>query len=174
VPRSPRPPKQTGGDLEPPVTPARVSRRRFTWLGLTAFFGAVAAGSVYFFFPRTIREKKTKFKVGYVSDYGVGVSTAFQNLYRVWVVRDVEKLFVIYAQCTHLGCTPEWKDSERKFKCPCHGSGFDGDGINFEGPAPRPMERCHVEISPDGQIEVDTLIRFREPQWVQDKAFIPA
>jgi len=25
---------------------------------------------------------------------------------------------VIYARCTHLGCTPDWKPSENKFKMP--------------------------------------------------------
>jgi len=51
------------------------------------------------------------------------------------VVRDPDRLFVIYARCTHLGCTPDWKSSENKFKCPCHGSGYDNEGVNFEGPA---------------------------------------
>ncbi|MFQ5777536.1 MAG: ubiquinol-cytochrome c reductase iron-sulfur subunit, partial [Terriglobia bacterium] len=42
-----------------------------------------------------------------------------------------------------------------KFKCPCHGSGYDTDGINFEGPAPRPMDRARVELNAQGQIVVD-------------------
>ena len=89
------------------------------------------------------------------SDFGFGVDTKFQNQYRIWVVRNTEGIFVISAICTHLGCTPDWKPSENKFKCPCHGSGYDPEGINFEGPAPRPMDRAHVELAPDGQIEVD-------------------
>ena len=47
------------------------------------------------------------------------------------------------------------KASEQKFKCPCHGSGYDSEAINFEGPAPRPMDRAHVELDPQGQIVVD-------------------
>ena len=78
VPRAPRPPKQTGGDLQPEITKARITRRRFAWLGLVSFIGTVALGAVYFFFPRTIREKKTTFKVGFPTDYGFGVSTAYQ------------------------------------------------------------------------------------------------
>jgi hypothetical protein len=27
-------------------------------------------------------------------------------------------------------------------KCPCHDSGYDSEGINFEGPAPRPHGSC--------------------------------
>ena len=78
----------------------------------------------------------------------LGVDTKFQQKYRIWVDRTPDRLFVIYARCTHLGCTPDWKPSENKFKCPCHGSGYDSEGINFEGPAPRPMDRARVRSRP--------------------------
>ena len=42
--------------------------------------------------------------------------------------------------------------------------GYDSEGINFEGPAPRPMDRAHVEIDPEGQIVVDTNRLFRWPK----------
>ena len=55
--------------------------------------------------------------------------------------------------------------SERlQFKCPCHGSGYDSEGINFEGPAPRPMDRAHVQIAPDGQILVDVSKLYSWPK----------
>src|SRR5260370_13086815 len=73
-------------------------------------------------------------------------------------------MFVISARCPHLGCRPDWKSSENKFKCPCHGSGYDSEGINFEGPAPRPMDRAHVELAPDGQIIVDVSRLFQWPK----------
>ena len=75
-----------------------------------------------------------------------------------------DRIFVIYARCTHLGCTPDWKASENKFKCPCHGSGYDDEGINFEGPAPRPMDRAFVQLAPDGEIVVDTARLFQWPK----------
>ena len=74
----------------------------------------------------------------------------------ICAVKTPSRLFVIYARCTHLGCTPDWKQSENKFKCPCHGSGYDSEGVNFEGPAPRPMDRAHIELDATGQIVVDT------------------
>src|SRR5205823_14265566 len=82
----------------------------------------------------------------------------------IWVDRTPDRLFVIYARCTHLGCTPDWKASENKFKCPCHGSGYDNEGVNFEGPAPRPMDRAHVELAPDGQIVVDVSRLYQWPK----------
>ena len=53
---------------------------------------------------------------------------------------------------------------ENKFKCPCHGSGYDSEGVNFEGPAPRPMDRAHVDLAPDGQILVDVAKLYSWPK----------
>ena len=131
-------------------------RRRLAWVSVTAFLAAWFLAFFRFFLPRTLFEPSTVFKIGYASDYGLGVDTKWQQKYRIWVDRRPDRLFVIYARCTHLGCTPDWKASENKFKCPCHGSGYDDEGINFEGPAPRPMDRAFVQLAPDGQIVVDT------------------
>jgi len=117
-----------------------------------------------FFFPRALFEPRTTFRIGYPSDFGFGVDTKFQKDHRIWVVRNTEGIFVISAICTHLGCTPDWKASENKFKCPCHGSGYDPEGVNFEGPAPRPMDRAHVELDPEGQILVDLSHVYRWPK----------
>ena len=74
---------------------------------------------------------------------------------RVWIVRAEEGIYAIFAKCTHLGCTPRWLAAENKFKCPCHGSGFYKSGLNFEGPAPRPLDRLKVTVGDDGQLVVD-------------------
>jgi len=140
------------------------TRRRLVWSGVAAFLAAWLLAFFRFFLPRTLFEPPTKFKIGYPSDYGLGVDTKWQQQYRIWVDRTPDRLFVIYARCTHLGCTPDWKPAENKFKCPCHGSGYDSEGINFEGPAPRPMDRTHVELSPDGQIVVDAAHLYSWPK----------
>ena len=139
-------------------------RRRLVWSCVIAFLGAWFVAFFRFFLPRTLFEPSTVFKVGYPTDFGLGVDTKFQQKYRIWVDRTPDRVFVIYARCTHLGCTPDWKPSENKFKCPCHGSGYDSEGINFEGPAPRPMDRAHVELAPDGQIIVDTSRLYAWPK----------
>ncbi len=140
------------------------SRRRFAWAAFAAFMTAWFIAFFRFFLPRTLFEPATSFKIGYPADYGLGVDTKFQQKYRIWVDRTPDRLFVIYARCTHLGCTPDWKPAENKFKCPCHGSGYDSEGINFEGPAPRPMDRAHVEKAPDGQILVDVSKLYQWPK----------
>ena len=64
-----------------------------------------------------------------------------------------------------------WLDAEQKFKCPCHGSGFYKDGINFEGPAPRPLERYAIRVAEDGQLEVDKS-RSSSRNWASGKTRI--
>ncbi len=140
------------------------NRRRLVWTGVIAFLATWLIAFFRFFLPRTLFEPSTVFKIGYPSDFGLGVDTKFQQQFRIWVDRVPGRLFVIYAKCTHLGCTPDWKPSENKFKCTCHGSGYDSEGINFEGPAPRPMDRAHVELAPDGQIIVDTSRLYQWPK----------
>lgn len=154
-------------------------RRRMVWASVGAFLTAWFLAFFRFFLPRTLFEPATSFKIGYPEEYGLGVDTKWQQKYRIWVDRTPDRLFVIYARCTHLGCTPDWKPSENKFKCPCHGSGYDSEGINFEGPAPRPMDRAHVEVAPDGQILVDVAKLYQWPkgqpsQFNDDGSFLRA
>lgn len=138
-------------------------RRRFVIAAVLGTLGVNFLMFLRYFFPRVLYEPKTKFKIGYPADFGF-VDTKFQSAHRIWVVRNTEGIFVIYAVCTHLGCTPDWRPCENKFKCSCHGSGYDSEGINFEGPAARPMDRAQVTLDPEGQIIVDTSHLYRWPQ----------
>lgn len=155
-----------------------VNRRRalylLGWGFIGVFMASVVGAAIRFFFPRIIYEPPTKYKVGFPFEYSVGVSERFKKQFRVWIVREVDKIYVIQAKCTHLGCTPNWLASEGKFKCPCHGSGFTPDGVNIEGPAPRPLERFKVAIADDGQLSVDESVRFRgeRSEWNKPGAFV--
>ncbi|MCA1564899.1 MAG: Rieske 2Fe-2S domain-containing protein [Acidobacteria bacterium] len=161
-----------------PDPPINKMRRRIVWASIIGFMATSLLMFFRFFLPRTIFEPSSIFRVGFPGDYGIGVDTKYQQLYRIWVVKTSDRLFVINAVCTHLGCTPDWKASENKFKCPCHGSGYDSEGINFEGPAPRPMDRAHVELDAEGQIVVNKGILYDWPKGGENKfdketAFIP-
>lgn len=148
--------KATGAVVEStPDPPVNKLRRRIIWASIAGFLATSFLMFVRFFLPRSIFEPSSIFRIGFPGDYGLGVDTKFQQQYRIWVTKTSDRLFVIYARCTHLGCTPDWKASENKFKCPCHGSGYDSEGINFEGPAPRPMDRAHIELDAEGQVVVN-------------------
>ncbi len=147
-----------------PDPPVNKTRRRIVWYSIAGFLTTCFLMFVRFFLPRAIFEPSSTFKIGFPGDYALGVDTKWQQQYRIWVDKTSDRLFVIYARCTHLGCTPDWKASENKFKCPCHGSGYDNEGVNFEGPAPRPMDRAHVELDAEGQIVVDTSRLFQKPK----------
>jgi cytochrome b6-f complex iron-sulfur subunit len=156
-----------------------MSRRNFFsragWAAFLSFVVSMLIGSVRYMFPRVLFEPSPVFTAGYPDDYPVGaVSTKWVKEQRVWLVRNEEGIYAIQAICTHLGCTPRWLDAENKFKCPCHGSGFTAEGINFEGPAPRPLERVKITLAEDGQILIDKSIKFLEEKgdWGKPDSFL--
>ncbi len=158
----------TGEDRD--LTKDVKGRRKIVWAMVFGFIGAMTLASVKFFFPRVLFEPKTRFGIGFPGDFAMGVDTRYQAAFRIWVVRDAQGIFVLFAKCTHLGCTPDWKETDNKFKCPCHGSGFDMDGVNFEGPAPRPLDRTLVELDASGEIIVDKAVLFPYEQWGDPRA----
>jgi cytochrome b6-f complex iron-sulfur subunit len=154
------------------VDRVRMRRRDAVLHMMAGFLTLNLFAAMKFFFPRTLFEPKTKFTIGYPTDYEIGVDTKWQASRRIWVVKNTEGIFVVLAKYTHLGCTPDWKGVENKFKCPCHGSGFTAEGINFEGPAPRPLDRCSVELNASGEMVVDKLRLFRADQFDSDGALL--
>lgn len=138
--------------------------------------GVAGAAMTRMMYPRVLFEPPTSFKAGYPDDYIVGeVSEKWMKEKRVWIVRTEKEIYALLGICTHLGCTPRWLAAEAKFKCPCHGSGYTMDGVNFEGPTPRPLERVKISLADDGQLLVDTALRFRHElgQWEDPQAFLP-
>jgi cytochrome b6-f complex iron-sulfur subunit len=181
--------------LRKPETTASTSRRTFFGAFGAVLFGSSLAigfsslavtqllwllGLARFMFPNVLIEPPTVFTVGFPDDYAPGqVETKFVAQFGVWIVRDEyegqAQIFALQTVCTHLGCTPNWLEGEQKFKCPCHGSGFYKDGVNFEGPAPRPLERYAIHVADDGQLEVDKSRTFQEEmgQWKDASSFVP-
>jgi len=149
----------------------------FTALSVTG--GLFTLGLARFLFPNVLAEPPSKFKVGFREGFPAGkVETKFVSQYGVWVVNGEvqgdQQIYALKTVCTHLGCTPSWLEAEQKFKCPCHGSGFYKDGVNFEGPAPRPLERYAIRMADDGQLEIDKSRTFQEElgQWADPDSFV--
>jgi cytochrome b6-f complex iron-sulfur subunit len=191
----PMPEKPAYARAAPPAESDSEDRRGFIASIMGAFLGSSLAigfssltvtnilwtlGLARFMFPNILTEPPTVFKVGFPDEYAPGqVQSKYKAQFGVWIVRDEyegeAQIFALKSVCTHLGCTPNWLESEQKFKCPCHGSGFYKDGVNFEGPAPRPLERYVIRFAADGQLEVDKSRKFNEElgQWKDEACFVP-
>ena len=50
------------------------------------------------------------------------------------------------ATCPHLGCAVDFADAQKQYRCPCHTSAFDIDGVQLFGPSPRGMDPLTVKI----------------------------
>ena len=130
--------------------------------------------------PNIVTEPPSKFRVGFPAEFrNDSVETRFKEKFGIWIVNAVyrgeRQIYALSTTCTHLGCITLWIDGEGKFKCPCHGSGFTMQGINCEGPAPRPLERYAIAIADDGQLEIDKSRTFQEElgQWTDPASFVP-
>jgi cytochrome b6-f complex iron-sulfur subunit len=136
---------------------------RLGWMGFGLISLASLLAAMRSAFPRVLFAPDTSFKAGPIDGFVIGeVDEKFKSDFRVWIIREAAGIYALFAKCTHLGCTPRWLKAENKFKCPCHGSGFYKTGINFEGPAPRPLERVRVAVSEDGQLVVDVGVTYRQ------------
>ncbi len=176
---APRPKAKVDDDTSPLM--GRRGWMGLAWGAFTAASAGCLAATGRFMFPNVLNEPPQQFTVGFPDDYGDGVDERFKDSDGVWVVRtdndytnEAPGFYALFSICTHLGCTPNWLSAENKFKCPCHGSGFRPTGINFEGPAPRPLERTRIVLAEDGQILIDKSRKFQEElgQWTDPDSFL--
>ena len=165
-PESPDESVKTGG--------VNLSRRKLIGrVGLVATLLAIG-GQAYAFVrslvPNVLYEDPKRFKVGTLDQFTEGAK--FIEDKRVFIFREKNTLHCVSATCTHLGCTVKMQrlnqpkrvnaggrefDEQVEFACPCHGSKYYGDGTNYSGPAPRPLDHYKLEVAPeDGQLVVDT------------------
>lgn len=183
-------PKPAPAPAPKPAAPAKPSakcdgRRSFllnlvlvpinlAWTALVVSSVALFLGTLRFLFPNVLSEPPSKVKVGFPDNYEDGKVVERYKDQNIWVVRNHGVIYALSTTCTHLGCTPQWLEREQKFKCPCHGSGFYISGINFEGPAPRPLERWAVSIGDDGQLVVDKSRKFQQErgEWTNQDSYI--
>jgi cytochrome b6-f complex iron-sulfur subunit len=181
----PKPSK--GAALASAAMPRRafLSIMAIIWIGWGFFtLGVVQFTAMLgrFMFPNVLAEPPSTIKIGLPTNYEPEtVNERFKAEWGFWVVRSTrfngeDIIYAIQSVCTHLGCPPNWLGGEQKFKCPCHGSGFYISGVNFEGPAPRPLERFKLTPGDDGQLVVDKSQKFQQElgQWADPDSFVKA
>ena len=144
------------------------------WVFFTVTMTGWTLYTLRFLMPNVLAEPPSKVKVGLPESYEDGKVVERFKDQNIWVVRNAGQIYALSTTCTHLGCTPNWLESAQKFKCPCHGSGFYISGVNFEGPAPRPLERWGLSVGEDGQLVVDKSKKFQAERgdWSNVESFI--
>ncbi len=151
-----------------------VNRREFMnkamfaagWGGVAVTTLTSTGAFARFMMPNVLEEPGSQVNVGPREKYAALAPGDVNEDYKldgIWMIRLEDRVAALSTTCTHLGCIPSWLENDRKFKCPCHGSGFKPDGINFEGPAPRPLERLKISLV-DGQLIIDKKVKFLQEQ----------
>lgn len=141
-------------------------------------FGAAASGLLSLIFrylyPNVNFEPDMELVIPKEFQLGEGVNETFKKSFGTWLVKSEGKVFALSTICTHLGCIPNWTPATQTFECPCHGSGYYVNGINFKGPAPRPLERFQITRTAQGDIKVDKTKTFRQEkgQWTNPKSYL--
>jgi cytochrome b6-f complex iron-sulfur subunit len=124
-----------------------INRREFlnyAWLASLGFLTVSMAGMTYFFALPRFKEGEFGgvFTVGPASELPPsGSAPVNYPKVKLWLSNTEEGVLALYKVCTHLGCLYNWRDTENKFVCPCHGSQFQPDGTYIQGPAPRSLDR---------------------------------
>ncbi len=148
------------------------------WGAVAFVLGTFGAWFQSFMVPKAPILAASRVRVGKLENYSeTGVYEDFKKD-NIWILHlteeGQEKVVALSTICTHLGCIPNWLPGPAIFKCPCHGSGYRANGVNFEGPAPRPLERYAIEVDATGVIIVDKSTVFRQElgEWDGDGSFI--
>lgn len=76
---------------------------------------------------------------------------------RFYLAHNADGLLALSWRCTHKGCRTHWVgpvDSPAAYRCPCHSSTFDANGVRTGGPARRPFDLLQLSVGGDGSIKV--------------------
>ena len=141
-------------------------------LGLGAGIAGIATqgvASLRSLVPNVSYDAPTTVKLGLPNEFPDGMK--FLSDERLFVFRNGNTFHAVSAVCTHLGCTVRAEALSRveekdvggaklrlthRFLCPCHGSRYEGDGVNVSGPAPKPLAWFRLSLATDdGQLVVD-------------------
>jgi cytochrome b6-f complex iron-sulfur subunit len=154
----------------------------FGWGILATSLGAGLLENARILYPSVVFHPPSKFFIGEIGDfigngtpdkYGVIlVDSRFKKDHRFFVVREQNRIYALYARCTHLGCTVNWFEDLNIFKCPCHGSEFHSNGHEFAGPAPRPLDRHHIMLDSEKRIVVDTARIYSQKAFEKQQIYI--
>lgn len=141
--------------IKPADLPSNPKRRDFVSKLLGAWSVVVTApiakGILDFVTPlKEADTSKESIRVAAIDELALNTAKIFKvNKEPVIVVHTDKGQFKAFsARCTHLGCVVKYNTEEGSphFSCNCHGSQFDINGKNIDGPAPRPLTPYKVML----------------------------
>jgi len=140
------------------ATDIKQGRRKFllrlSWIGLSLALTAFLAAVLKFFWPRVSSRPARSVQVGFPDDFRPG-QVVYHRGRKLFIVRDETGFLSFSARCTHLGCMVVWNRDHNMFLCPCHGGKYDAEGLNVEGPPPRPLDLLALRLDDNGLLAVD-------------------
>ena len=156
-------------------TPVGTRRRFFLWVTRAAA-GVIGLGLAvpligYVISPAFKRRVQSWVDVAGVDELSAGEPKQFDYVVAVqdgylettthkavWAVKQADGQVTVFSPiCTHLGCGYHWDSTDRKFKCPYHGSAYDVTGQVLAGPAPR-----HLDVLPSKVENARLLVIYKE------------
>jgi len=143
------------------------SRREFIKKALYGVFALLGAGALFtglaFLAPSGRRDKEIAWfplvpedevpRSGVKKAELVYAVAGKERKARVFMVSSPDRLTVLSAVCSHLGCLVNYRKETREFVCPCHGGKYDITGRNIAGPPPAPLTAYPVEVQ-NGRVMV--------------------
>jgi len=133
-----------------------LSRTVTTWILSTSLGGLVVAVLYpvgrYLVPPRSAESAASSVTLPFKPDE-LAPNTAkvfkFGNRPGIIVRTPTGELRAFSATCTHLGCIIQYRGELGEFWCACHNGHFDLNGINVQGPPPRPLDAFVVNVRGD-------------------------
>jgi cytochrome b6-f complex iron-sulfur subunit len=168
------------GETEGPKTAKPVSRRDFfrrsLVVSLAVFAAEFGGATIAFLWPNLKGGFGSVINAGNIDDIKKTIADQSEPYYygagRFYIVPyngkpegDVNYedegvasngIMPLYQRCVHLGCRVPFCKQSQWFECPCHGSKYNLAGEYRLGPAPRGLDRFHVDVTDSGDVMVDT------------------
>jgi Rieske Fe-S protein len=91
---------------------------------------------------------------GFIMANGGGDNAKGDIAYAGYAVKVAGKVLYFAVNCSHLGCSVSYQESDHRFHCPCHGSVFNADGTVHHGPAAYPLSNLDVKSASGNALKI--------------------
>ena len=128
-----------------------ITRRQFlnTLFGgsLLVFFSGAIYSLLIFAFPTL--GKEPEFVVLDKNEFGnlppnSTKSFAWGGVLGLFLKKEDGTMAAFKGVCTHMECNVAYRPEDKKFYCACHQGWFNDQGVNIEGPPPKPLENFEI------------------------------